>query len=587
MERLAPPPHKVSSAFPDRAREQGCYGVAAAMMPYREPLPAVASASTSFPRKNVGVLTALVIALAGAVLVLPTALLVGHAHGAASVFRDGGAGMFALVALSLPIAGVIGLAGALAVRGRDGWAAALVVAPILPGVMGAVLAVLAMRHGLHAPWVGGADVRVLIVTMGLAESDVLPGYGALIAAVACGASACALLASAASVDRTQHRAPAGNAWAGPAAVGGLALIVLISLRVVLHVGFGTLLIAVPSVLILTGLACAATVNAPLVRHWRDPRQADAWIASVVAAAFLAVAAFVLLDLGAALMNEARGLVAISGEALDPSQRARILASVAGEQGSYRVLAIVDGIFGFLTVAVAALAGLGRAADGRLRFPRGPTLYGALGASVLVVASLVGAHAWMLGSVEKATAGTASTIELPRVPVTERLSAPSYDGPVLHVDANGKSTLDAVGRPSSFAPSAVQVLVVDADRRARWADVAVAIRDARRSLWTTSIELRVTLLDKADRSQLGPYGPLLGDETSALRIGLALPSRVGSDGAADDDLGARGAIARGVMRPHDFELMDGIAAAIARRSVTFGLRARSTPDVALLPPEGTW
>lgn len=513
-----------------------------------------------------GVLTALVVVLGAAVLVVPIALLLGHARGP-WVFREGGTGMFVLVALSLPVAALIGVGGALAVRGRGGWAAALVAAPILPGVIAALFAVLAMRSyvyffsGFNE---GLEDTRLRILTVLLAETDSLRAYGAFIAAVACGASACALLASAASVDRTQDRAPAGNAWAGPAALGGLALIVMIAVRLVLRVGLGTLLVAAPSVLILTGLGCAASVNAPLVRHWRDPRQADAWIASLVAAAFLAVAGFVVLDLGAALMSEghALGAISVAGSPLDPSQRARILASLADEQGSYRALSIVDGIFGFLTVAVAALAGLGRAADGRLRFPRGATLYGALAASVLVVAVPVGVRAWMLDGVEKADPGPVATIELPRVPLTERLSPLAEDSlPVLHVDANGKSTLDD-------ARAASHVLVVDADRRARWADVARAIKDARRSLRTTSIELRVTLLDKADRSKLAPYGALLGDETGAIRVALG-----------DESVDA--------IHPHDYELMDGIAAAIARRSTSFRSRAPSAPDVAIVPPEGNW
>jgi len=193
------------------------------MPPYREPPPVAvvaASPSTSFPRKNVGLFTALVVALAGAALVLPTALLLGHAHGAA-VFREGGAGMLLLAALSLPIAAAIGVGGALAVRGRVGWAAAALAAPILPAVIGALLGILALRRGLAAVagLDGAGELRLRILSVALAESDSLPAYGAFIAAVACGGAACALLASAASVDRTQHRAPAGNAWAGPAVTG--------------------------------------------------------------------------------------------------------------------------------------------------------------------------------------------------------------------------------------------------------------------------------------------------------------------------------------------------------------------------------
>lgn len=45
-----------------------------------------------------------------------------------------------------------------------------------------------------------------------------------------------------------------------------------------------------------------------------------------------------------------------------------------------------------------------------------------------------------------------------------------------------------------------------------------------------------------------------------------------------------------LRPQDFELMDGIAAAIARRPTSFAgsaPSASSAPDVAIVPPEGTW
>ena len=102
----------------------------------------------------------------------------------------------------------------------------------------------------------------------------------------------------------------------------------------------------------------------------------------------------------------------------------------------------------------------------------------------------------------------------------------------------------------------------------------------------TIELRVTLLEKADRSQLGPYGVLLGNETATLAVALASPGLAdGDDDDGDAPPWGRRDIAPGTVRPAAFEIMDGIAAAIAKRPARFG--AGSGPDVAILPPEGSW
>lgn len=519
------------------------------------------------------------IALVVLAIPLPLALLFGLAR-TTHVFRDGGAGMYGLVFLSLAVAGAVGTCAVFAVRGARGGALGATIAPAVPAVIGALLGVVAMRRALDA--VAGLDadpdLRVRILGAGMAESDALPAYGTLIAAVMCGAAACALLAGGASVDRAQHNAPAGNGWALPAAIGGLGFIVAVGLRLVLRGGFATMLVSLPSILIVTTLACLAATNGPLVRHWREPRETDAWIAAVLGAAVLAGVGFALLEIGASFASEARDLAAISSDSVDPSQRARILAEVVEEQSTYRTLAIADGLFGFMAVVPAALSGLARSSDGRLRFPRGAPILVALAGALAVIASLLGARTWLFGQLGAAAEVHDTSFELPRVPISERLAPPPLTATVLRIDEHGKSTTRNQDS---------DLLIVDADRRATWLDVSSAIKEVRAARpGIRTIDVRVTLLAKADRSELAPYGVLLGNETSVLHIALAAPggARVGAD---DDDGIYDGG--RTALRFRDFELMDAIAAAIARRPMTVPAHygGRTSTDVTIFPSRGSW
>jgi hypothetical protein len=163
--------------------------------------------------------------------------------------------------------------------------------------------------------------------------------------------------------------------------------------------------------------------------------------------------------------------------------------------------------------------------------------------------------------------------------------------VLRVEASGNHKVHAA---SSYVRS--NVLVVEADRRATWGQVSKAIRDvlsgAQADLGAqtvTAVELRVTLLDKADRSLLGPYAPLLGPETSSLHIAIPTGAKAlaqPDDDDDDDDLRAlRHVTGPTVVRPRAHEIMDAVAASLAMRPTR--LPSSSSPDVALMPPDGAW
>lgn len=569
------------------------------MMPYREGPPA---AGLPFPRKNIALFTGLAIALSAMVLLLPLPFFATRRG--LELFREGGLGMFALVAASLFVAGACGLVGAFAVRGHPRATAILAALPVVPAVLGALFAMLAWRRVASA--VANVEPTHLprILAAGLGETDALPVYGFFVSAIACGAAATALLGGAASVDRNQHHAPAGAAWAGPLVLGFIAFLVAVVVRFAFRTGGASLLLSLPSLTIITVLACLAALNAPLVRHWREPREADTWVASMLAAALLAGAGFALLDLAAAFLAESTGLSAISGEGLDPSQRAAILAAMAEEHHAYRVLAVVDGSLGFVVVLVASLGGLARGTDGRLRFPRGAALYVALGAVALLGIVTIGARASQLSTIGRLAGDEAAAknepgkdegtspaaFELPRVPKSPRLLSTSHPGAVLRVDAEGHPKL----RPApSYERS--NVLTVEADRHASWGEVSKAIRGVLSGSQAdlgaqtiTAIDLRVTLLDKADRSLLGPYAPLLGAETSSLHIAIPTGSKAlaQQDDDEEDDLRAlRHVSGPTLVRPRAHEIMDAVAASLAMRPTRFP--SSSSPDVALMPPDGAW
>lgn len=551
------------------------------MTPYREAPPAD---GLPFPRKNLAPFSAFAIVLAAMVLVLPLPLF-ATARGWRA-FREGGTGMFVLLPISLFVAVAVGLAGAFAVRGHRTAAAIVVAIPVVPAAGGALLGAVAMRSVFVTvgPMVTDGDLRMRLYGMSLGESDNLPAYGLLVASIACGAAAIALLAGGASVDRKHHAAPAGTAWVAPLVFGGLAFVVAIALRLVLRVGFAPLLLIVPSIVMLTAFSCLAARNGPLVRHWHEPRERDAWVASMLAAALVAGGALALLDLAAAFGSEGTGLGVVFGEGIDASQRARILASMADEQHGYRALAVVDGLFGFLVSVSPAFAGLGRGVDGRLRGPRGAPLVAAFAAAALLVACVAGARGWVLGSIEQSArasmpTGAEDELQLPRVPLTARVTSTRGGSPRLRVDAQGRKTVLPAPELSRS-----NVLVIEADRRASWADVSRAIRESHAP--ATSIELRVTPLDKADRSQLGPYAALLGSETCAIEIALARPGLF----EPDDDGDGIPRLRRGTaapLRPRGFEIMDAVAASIAMRPTPDGVGPFPDVDLSILPAEGTW
>ncbi len=518
-----------------------------------------------FPRKNLGAFTAVVAASALLVPTLPVALLLAVAG--LQSFRVGGIGCYATFATSILVAVACGVAGARAVRGDVPSKIVLLCAPLLPLWVSTAFSFVSLRQvesAVSAEVVEGS-IRLRLLATALGEIDVTPGYGCLVAAVASGVSALALLGSGASVDHRRMGAPASSALGAPIALGLVALVVATIVPFVVKTGFASVLVAVPSFLLLTALAGLAGTNGVVVRHWREPRETDRWVQTMLAATLVAALGFGLLAFGLSVLVEARTLESLSSLTSLPSERFAVLAALADERSGFVVLGVVDAILAFVVLLPAAVSGVGRSGDGRLRWPRATVLPVALAAAVLGLPVALVARDRLVSTIgreaslgEKLDTGA----DLPRVPASPALVPPSSQSPIaVIVPANGPAHLAPSFNFHGAAELRPPAIIVIADRHARWEHVARGIAEALAQPGTAPmpVELHLTPIAKVDRTALGPYAPLLGSEVVALRIPVALEG--------DDDL-----LRHDVVRGLDHEMTDAVAAklvALTSRSGTWG------------------
>lgn len=506
-------------------------------MAYRE---ASMAAGLPFPRKNLGVFTAFAMVASAAVFLLLVPFVVTPPG--SRMVKEGGLGMLALLVLAFFVAGVLGALGALAVRGKGAAATATAAVPALPVVAGAFFHWLAFRRVLGAVSVASIDptLTARILAQGTAEVDCLLLLGCGIGACAFGAASVALLGAGASLDRARSGAPAGKGFLAPLVLGVVGVLVAIGLRVSLHAAFPSLVLAVPLLAIVTALAAIAAGNAPLVRGWHDRREAGAWATGLLAAALLGGAALWLVGHASAMASEMAGLAAISGESIDDSQKARILAEVLERYRAANLCGLVDGLVAFAIVASALLPALGRGPDGAVRAPFGPPVFAAVGGVAALVGALAVAGASTFGGVSSALSNMdarsgASIVsqdpDLPRVGERGSFMEGTLEGPSFIVHADGS----VEARPRGLDESSDN-MVLFADRRATYGAVAKAIDAAlvsdkgagyRASFGRRrTVSLLVLALPAPRPLDLGPYGIFL--KPGAPTVGVALDSMTPDD-----------------------------------------------------------
>jgi hypothetical protein len=262
---------------------------------------------------------------------------------------------------------------------------------------------------------------------------------------------------------------------------------------------------------------AAALAGPVAARVRaiDDAQDAKHAARVTAAVFVAGALFglacFLFDRAAFASVERLVLSAISGESIDPSQRARLLMEVAPGVPATRVAMIFDTTASFLAFAPAIIGGLRRPAWG--------SIGGAI-ALVAVVALGMAGVAWNRRAkqalVDASTARTRA--DAPALPVIATTGLPNQRGSdeadsfdvIVRADGTKKEQGAHYGyRPRAVAP----------DRRARFADVIDGV------LGTATQSADVLLVGVAKSPPqlppaLGAYASFLGASYPTYRVGLA-------------------------------------------------------------------
>lgn len=381
--------------------------------------------------------------------------------------------MYTIVFLAGVCATALGALGAFVVRGKRLPAVFVAGLPALPAIAGALFFSRGMQIALGA--VAGEavapDFVMRILAQGTAEANACLVLGFFVAACSCGAASAALLGSAATLAPPRGSTAGNKSFIAPLALGVIGVVAAVVLRFGTRSLPGTMVVAVPSLILVTLLATVVATRAPMVRGWHDKREANAWLAAVAAASLLSASGLVLADLSALYATERVGLSTTAGEVLDLSQRAVILAQTASEVRAAKVFAAVDGSFAFAIVASALFPAFGRGPDGSSRSPLAAPFFVAIGVVVFSTLAIGGLRSSAMSSVTgraEWTATLAPKIDLPVVLDASRFEKGEDNGPVIRIEDDGK-----LPAPPLFA-SYQRNIVVEADRHVRWAAVELAI-----------------------------------------------------------------------------------------------------------------
>ena len=332
---------------------------------YREPGPV---GGLPLPRARILPLTIVVALLALVAIALPALLLAvagGSVSGAWRLFKEGGGSMFLLLLLDVAIPVAIAALGSFVLRGRRVAPALLFGAAALPFGVALLGAWSGQRLVMGAIMGESVDPeqKARILAEGIAESmsvDIFGGFVVCGAAIVAAAAASAALATI-DVEKITRGGPKPPSFGvtSAAAAGAVWLLATIAIGALRMRGAGALaLLPVLPVLVLVPCAVLAGRGASVLRGWHDRAEASRTAAALVVAALSALLALLALQRGIESSFTSRALGAISGESIDPSQRARILG-MAIESGRLAPAAYaIHFVLGTATFALALLPALG-------------------------------------------------------------------------------------------------------------------------------------------------------------------------------------------------------------------------------------
>ena len=362
---------------------------------YREP---GAVGGLPLPRARLVPFTIVVALLAALAIVLSPLFLavVGHSvSGAWLLFREGGMAMWLLLLLDFAVPVAVAAMGAFVLRGKRLPPAFLFGAAAVPFVVALLGAWSGQRMVMGA--ISGESVdpeqKARILAEGIAESmsaDIFGGFvvcGAAIVAAVAAASALATI-DVASIARGGPK-PSSAGVVGASVAGAIWLLATMVLGVMrMRIAGGTALLPVLVVLVLVPFAALAGRGASVLRAWHDRAEASRAAGALVVAGLSALLAVLALQRGIESSFTARAFSAISGESIDPSQRARILGEAIEAGRLANAAYVVHLVLGTATFALALVPAVG---NGRHPLTASASITAALGV-VLLASSAALSHA---------------------------------------------------------------------------------------------------------------------------------------------------------------------------------------------------
>ncbi len=343
------------------------------------------------PRSNLALFTGVVAVLAFMAIVMPPALLAVTGRGMAGawrIFRDGGGSMWLILLCGLLGPVIAAALGSFVLRGRRIPVGLLFIGAGLPFVVALLGAWSGLRMTLSA--ISGESVdpeqKGRILAEGTAETmstDLLGGF------VVCGialVAAAGAAAAVATIDRNAASrggaAPSSSGAIGAGVAGGLWLLASLVLSMVrVRAAGGVVLVTALPVFVLVPLAVLAGRSASVLRAWHDREEASRAAGAIVVAGLSALLAVLVLSRAIESSFLARSLGAISGESVDDSQRARILAEALGAGNLAPISYALHALLGAATFGLALAPALGNG--------RNPATPSAVAAAITGLALLSG------------------------------------------------------------------------------------------------------------------------------------------------------------------------------------------------------
>jgi hypothetical protein len=472
---------------------------------------------------------------ASAALITPGVVLAlagGGGSGALRLMKEGGLGMFGVLALHAFAAVLLAGLGAFVIRGKRIPIAVLFAGALAPLVVSLLAGAYFQRRLLGALGGGAIELgmKLGVLAQGVSELDALVLLGSVASGLLCALAGLVAAVSVVDVD-TRRMAPKPGRWIVGAAAGGALALAAVAVRALAPPWGAALADRLPTTLGLGVVLLAAALAGPAAARvaglgdGEDPSEASRVATAAFASAILFGLGAFLLDRAGFALAERSVLRLVAGFEVDAAERAAKVAAYGPGPSIMARARIADAAAAGLAFAPAIVFGI-RYARGRAWISFGATL-GVFAVAVLSLAAAGASRRGVFADAEEASAQLRA--ELPAEPLAFASVAS---------DAQRVYVVHAVVLPSgetktvharSYGP-----LVIAPDRRAPFSkvfDAAVPRVDRPGSAEGSVDVVLVGCAPGATAARLGDYAAFVGPDltgtlvsfengqSSLLRLGL--------------------------------------------------------------------